>query len=158
MIGNAFCGIAEVAQEESVGADDVADRPAKREREPDRPVTDTGDRKFVRIFAITVPAFFAREKPISRKAKPACMNMTSTPATITHIELIPTESGMPLLADSVDDVGQGQGHATSLVGQPPIVDFGPQIDIGQRSEMQAGDFAPRSKNRRVCRDSRCLAR
>src|SRR5215216_302678 len=53
--------------------------------------------KFVRIFAITVPAFFAREKPISRNAKPACMNITRTPATITHIELIPTESGMPFL-------------------------------------------------------------
>ena len=39
----------------------------------------------MRIFAIPVPAFFAREKPISRKAKPACMNITSTPATITQV-------------------------------------------------------------------------
>src|SRR4051812_12047306 len=50
--------------------------------------------KFVRIFATTVPAFFAREKPISRKAKPACMNMTRQPATATQIELMPTESGI----------------------------------------------------------------
>ena len=35
--------------------------------------------KLVRIFATTVPAFFAREKPISRKAKPACMKTTSRP-------------------------------------------------------------------------------
>src|SRR5258707_15185450 len=42
-----------------------------------------------------VPAFLARENPISRNAKPACMNMTKQPATITQIELIPIESGMP---------------------------------------------------------------
>src|SRR3954449_3341331 len=48
--------------------------------------------KFVRIFAITVPAFFPREKPISRNAKPACMNITSTPATMTQVELMPTLS------------------------------------------------------------------
>src|SRR5436190_20471837 len=46
--------------------------------------------KFARIFAITVPAFFPREKPISRNAKPACMNITRQPATITHVELMPT--------------------------------------------------------------------
>src|SRR3954470_552936 len=50
--------------------------------------------KFARIFAITVPAFLPREKPISRNAKPACMNMTSTPATITQVELMPMLSGM----------------------------------------------------------------
>src|SRR5882757_1055098 len=43
--------------------------------------------KLVRILAIPVPAFFPREKPISRKAKPACMNITSTPATITQVVL-----------------------------------------------------------------------
>src|SRR4051795_12103459 len=53
--------------------------------------------KLVRIFAITVPEFLARENPISRNAKPACMNITKQPATITQIELIPTESGMPFL-------------------------------------------------------------
>src|SRR3954447_19152007 len=46
--------------------------------------------KFARIFAITVPAFFPREKPISRNAKPACMNITKQPATITQVELMPT--------------------------------------------------------------------
>src|SRR4051812_13884546 len=48
--------------------------------------------KFARIFAITVPAFLPREKPISRNAKPACMNITRTPATITQVELMPTVS------------------------------------------------------------------
>ena len=49
--------------------------------------------KLTRIFAITVPAFLPREKPISRKAKPACMNITRMPATSTHTELIPTSIG-----------------------------------------------------------------
>src|SRR3954467_2983513 len=48
--------------------------------------------KFVRIFAITVPAFLPRLKPISRNAKPACMNITRQPATITQVELMPTLS------------------------------------------------------------------
>src|SRR3954451_17612016 len=48
--------------------------------------------KFARTFAITVPAFLPRLKPISRNAKPACMNITSTPATITQVELMPTVS------------------------------------------------------------------
>src|SRR3954447_1345271 len=48
--------------------------------------------KFASTFAITVPAFLPRENPISRNAKPACMNITSTPATITQDELMPTVS------------------------------------------------------------------
>ena len=47
----------------------------------------------MRIFATTVPAFLPREKPISRKAKPACMKNTSSPATTTQIELIATLFG-----------------------------------------------------------------
>ena len=55
--------------------------------------------KLVRIFATTVPAFLALEKPISRKANPACMNITSAPATITHIVLMPTDgSSLPAIA------------------------------------------------------------
>ncbi len=41
--------------------------------------------KFVRIFAMTEPAFLPRTKPISRKAKPACMNMTRRAATTTQV-------------------------------------------------------------------------
>src|SRR5436305_8453657 len=54
--------------------------------------------KFVRILAMTVPAFLPREKPISRKAKPASMNMTRQPATITQIELMATDWSKPVLA------------------------------------------------------------
>ena len=62
--------------------------------------------KFVRIFATTVPAFLPREKPISRKAKPACMNITRQPATITQSELIATESGRTPLLCGVERVGR----------------------------------------------------
>ena len=55
--------------------------------------------KFVRIFATTVPAFLALEKPISRKANPACMNITSEPARTTHRVLMPTDwSSLPAIA------------------------------------------------------------
>ena len=54
--------------------------------------------KLTRIFATIVPAFLPREKPISRKAKPACMNITSRPATTTQSVLMATEFGSaPLL-------------------------------------------------------------
>src|SRR2546423_14456395 len=94
---------------------------------------------------MTVPAFFARENPISRNANPACMNITKQAATITQIELIPIESGMPFLLPTAS-----MRSASGRDMQPPwldvlIVDFWPEIDIGQRSEMQAGVFAPRSK-------------
>src|SRR5690242_5091763 len=40
--------------------------------------------RLVRILATTVPAFLAREKPISRKANPACMKKTRSAARTTH--------------------------------------------------------------------------
>src|SRR4051812_45245009 len=47
--------------------------------------------KLVRILATTVPAFLAREKPISRKAKPACMKKTTRAARTTQTVSIATE-------------------------------------------------------------------
>src|SRR3954468_16620100 len=44
--------------------------------------------RFVRILATTVPAFLARENPISRNAKPACMKNTSRAANTTQTVLI----------------------------------------------------------------------
>src|SRR3954449_10119336 len=41
--------------------------------------------RLVRILATTVPAFLAREKPISRNAKPACMKNTSRAASTTQV-------------------------------------------------------------------------
>src|SRR3954454_22373072 len=70
--------------------------------------------KFVRIFAITVPAFLPREKPISRNAKPACMNITSTPATITQVELMPTVSeSLPAPAASIVSARAVPGSASA---------------------------------------------
>src|SRR6476659_7203049 len=94
---------------------------------------------------MTVPAFFARENPISRNANPACMNITKQPATITQIELIPTESGMPFFEPTAS-----MRSARGRDMQPPCLDVTsvnprPPADIGQRSEIGAGDFAQRSK-------------
>src|SRR3954447_6691335 len=70
--------------------------------------------KFVRILATTVPAFFPREKPISRNAKPACMNMTTIAATITQVELMPTVSGsLPLPAASKVSAIADAGNASA---------------------------------------------
>ena len=41
--------------------------------------------KLTRILPTTAPTFLPREKPISRKAKPACMNITRHAATMTQV-------------------------------------------------------------------------
>src|SRR5215212_10474842 len=75
--------------------------------------------KFVRIFATTVPAFFARENPISRKAKPACIQITSRAATTTQIELIATLSGSaPLPAASSVSAYAAPGSAAQASAAP----------------------------------------
>src|SRR4051812_12666660 len=75
--------------------------------------------KLVRIFATTVPAFFWREKPISSSAKPACMKMTSSAASSTHVELIATESGStPADAASVTSALATAGR-TPRASTPP---------------------------------------
>src|SRR5918992_6037588 len=43
--------------------------------------------KLATIFAMPMPAFLPRENPISRNAKPACMNITRTAATRIHVTL-----------------------------------------------------------------------
>src|SRR3954447_7297724 len=72
------------------------------------------------------------------------MNITRQPATITHIELIPMESGMPFLEPTAS-IRSASGRDM----QPPwvdslMVDFGCPSGTGQRSEKQAGVLAPRS--------------
>src|SRR5215831_5064070 len=46
--------------------------------------------KLVMTLATMVPTFFIRLKPTSSMAKPACMNITKTAATITHTVSAPT--------------------------------------------------------------------
>src|SRR3954447_4334114 len=73
------------------------------------------------------------------------MNITRQPATITQIELIPTESGIPFLPTASMRSASGSDLKPPVVWYAPMVDFASRDDIGQRSEMEAGDFAPRSK-------------
>ena len=40
--------------------------------------------KSIRFFMMMLPAFFARVKPVSTIAKPACMKNTSAAATSVH--------------------------------------------------------------------------
>src|SRR5437879_4970797 len=44
----------------------------------------------MKFMVMTCAAFLARHKPVSTKAKPACMNMTKKPVTKVHITLIET--------------------------------------------------------------------
>ena len=50
--------------------------------------------RLMRIFPITAPAFFMRDRPTSSIAKPACMNRTRIAATTTQIELIAMSCGV----------------------------------------------------------------
>src|SRR4051794_36736102 len=81
--------------------------------------------KLASTFAITVPAFLPREKPISRNAKPACMNITSTPATITHRVLIATVCGstpfwnaFSVSADAADGIASARAIAPRPAAAP----------------------------------------
>src|SRR5438874_6105310 len=65
----------------------IAPAPPNASANPQAQYASEAIEKFMRIFATPAPAFFIREKPISRKANPACMNITSTPATITQVVL-----------------------------------------------------------------------
>src|SRR3954471_13349489 len=76
--------------------------------------------KFTRILATTVPAFLPREKPISRKAKPACMNITRMPAMSTHTELIATSTGsLPAIAESNVPPSASAAAGTANVASNP---------------------------------------
>jgi hypothetical protein len=61
--------------------------PPKAMPKPSAHQTIVAMEKFTRIFATPEPTFLPRENPISRNRNPACMNITSTAATITHVEL-----------------------------------------------------------------------
>src|SRR5919201_397125 len=59
--------------------------PEKPSANPTAQKTTAQIEKFIRILATTVPTFFWREKPISKNANPACMNITRIAATTTQI-------------------------------------------------------------------------
>src|SRR3954454_9281736 len=94
--------------------------------------------KFVRIFATTVPAFLAREKPISRNAKPACMNITSTPATITHI-VFTLETVSPSDGPSAANAAPGRARRASKASGPARRSL---VDIGFLLRKSSGGTRP----------------
>src|SRR5437764_13419479 len=101
--------------------------------------------KFARIFAITVPAFFPREKPISRNAKPACMNITRHPATITQVELMPTLgaslSGGVNVSASAELGSTSAASATSAPARTALFLIGPSSSVEARRRAH-GDQRP----------------
>src|SRR6476620_1835187 len=71
------------------------------------------------------PAFFMRVRPASRKAKPACMNITSTAVTTTQIVLAATRRSLldtclhllePASRPVVDHVVDGRTPDDSVAG------------------------------------------
>ncbi len=90
MIGNVFAGSPMFCRKNPCVPITWPSGPPNAKAKPTAQYMMPAIEKFARIFAITVPAFFPREKPISRNAKPACMNITRQPATITQVELMPT--------------------------------------------------------------------
>ena len=63
----------------------IVPAPPKASANPTAQYASEAIEKLVRILATPAPAFLARENPISNSAKPACMNITSTAATITQV-------------------------------------------------------------------------
>src|SRR3954447_1365407 len=97
MIGKAFCGSPKLTRKKPSWPMMCPSGPPKAKAKPTAQYKIPAIEKFVRIFATTVPAFLPREKPISRKANPACMNMTRQPAKITQTELMATDWSRPWL-------------------------------------------------------------
>src|SRR3954447_14877346 len=77
--------------------------------------------KLTRIFATIVPAFLPREKPISRNAKPACMNITRMPATSTQTELMATSAGnLPAVTLSSVPLSAKAAAGTASAATKPV--------------------------------------
>src|SRR3712207_185923 len=77
-----------------------APAPPKASAKPQAHQAIVAIEKFTTILAMPMPAFLPRENPISRNAKPACMNITSTAATRIHITLTSSvNASIPLTAD-----------------------------------------------------------
>ena len=105
----------------------IAPAPPNASANPQAQYASDAIEKFMRIFATPEPAFFIREKPISRKANPACMNITSTPATITQVVLtLDVTSGRvgPLAAEAA----AGSARAAASAAAHPA-----------RTRIRAGD-------------------
>src|SRR5512132_3392380 len=144
MIGKAFCGSPKSRRKNPVSPMTWPVAPPKANAKPTAQYKIAAIEKFVRILATTVPAFLPREKPISRKAKPACMNITKQPAMITHSELIATESGRtPLLAASRVSADATAGTAKAATS--------PSRDPRASHERRKGTTSSVERERGECR-------
>ena len=101
--------IAEVAQEEAVGPDDVPERAAEREREPDRPVQEAGDREVgedLRDDGARVLA--AREADLEEGE--AGLHEHHETAGDDHPDRVDADGVGQSLARGIEGVGQGSGR------------------------------------------------
>ncbi len=72
--------------------------------------------KFVMTLATMVPTFFMRLKPTSSMAKPACMNITSTAATITQTVSAPTPAAaVAVVSPSAARTWSGSAVASAAI-------------------------------------------
>ena len=109
--------------------------------------------KLTRILATIVPTFLPRVKPSSRNRKPACMNMTSTAATITHV-VFSSSTTVSMVGASWARAADGMMSAASRPipspraskerrMSPPAVECDPQC--GGRAVRSLTPFVQRSR-------------
>src|SRR2546422_4515252 len=82
--------------------------------------------KFIIIVCAT---FFARVKPVSTSAKPACMNMTRKPVSKVHMTLIDTRL-WPAKSATSSSVGLPAVFAVTSPMPPVAVPAGSRFDGG----------------------------
>src|SRR3954453_15618786 len=66
--------------------------------------------RLIRIVGTIVPTFFCLEKPISRNMKPACMNRTSTAATMTQVDSTAGITSLSVVAAAMAQVSNSCGN------------------------------------------------
>src|SRR3954453_3356431 len=149
MIGKALAGSPKLTRKNPWCPMIFPSGPPKANAKPTAQYMSPAIEKFVRILAMTVPEFLPREKPISRNAKPACMNMTSTPARITQTELIATDCSRPWLpARSKVSADAAAGRASASAAAMPvdrtnfdlIIVLRPPGPGGEQKDRRAGPF------------------
>ena len=70
--------------------------------------------RLMRIFPITAPAFFMRERPTSSIAKPACMNRTRTAATTTQTWLVANATSLTVGSAAKAAVGDASSASIAM--------------------------------------------
>src|SRR6267142_5185512 len=94
----------------------------------------------MKFIIMVCPTFFARVKPVSARAKPACMNITRKPATSVHTKLIATRL-WPTKSASSSTVGLPAILAVTSPMPPVAVPAGSGFDGGGADTAAVGDGA-----------------